>query len=132
VRHAAFRLVERLSGPRLADLLARLAQHADSGVARPAIAALGAVRAPAAVPALLAVLDAAREPDRVVACVQALVQHGDRAAVPHLEAVLAARRFPFGPPLWSDHVRSAAQYAVTRLQSGRRIEDHAAEPIAAP
>jgi diguanylate cyclase (GGDEF)-like protein len=119
VHLAAFRLAERLAAPPVILLLAELTGHSSVGIARAAISALGNLRSPNALAALIATLETAREPETVTACAQALAQFGDRAAIPALEAILAARKFPMGPPRWSEHVRATASFALDRLTPAR-------------
>jgi diguanylate cyclase (GGDEF)-like protein len=119
VRSAAFRLAERLTAPPVILLLAELTGHSTMGIARAASSALGNLRSPSALAALITTLETAREAEVVTACAQALAQFGDPAAVPALEAILAARKFPMGPPRWSEHVRATASFALDRLGPAR-------------
>ena len=60
------------------------------------------------------------EPERAIACAQALAQLGDPVAVPALEAVLTARKFPIlGGKRWNDQVRATAAFALAQIGGER-------------
>ncbi len=120
VRRAAFRLSERLNDKQVLELLVDFARHEDIGVAKGAIRSLASLRSPHAVGALVSTLQVTKDPERAIACAQALAQLGDPVAVPALEAVLVARRFPLlGGLRWDDQVRATAAFALAHIGGDR-------------
>ncbi len=120
VRRAAFRLSERLNDKQVLELLVDFARHDDIGVAKGAIRSLAALRSPHAVGALISTLQVTKDPERAIACAQALAQLGDPVAVPALESVLTARRFPvLGGLRWDDQVRATAAFALAHIGGDR-------------
>jgi HEAT repeat protein len=120
VRRAAFRLSERLNDKQVLELLVDFARHQDIGVAKGAIRSLANLRSPHAVGALVSTLQVTKDPERAIACAQALAQLGDPVAVPALEAVLTERRFPiFGGLRWDDQVRATAAFALAHIGGDR-------------
>lgn len=120
VRRAAFRLTERLNDKQVLELLVDFARHEDIGVAKGSIRSLANLHSPHAVGALVSTLDVTDEPERAIACAQALAQLGDPVAVPALEAVLTARKFPIlGGKRWNDQVRATAAFALAQIGGER-------------
>jgi diguanylate cyclase (GGDEF)-like protein len=120
VRRAAFRLSERLNDKQVLELLVDFARHQDIGVAKGAIRSLASLRSPHAVGALVSTLQVTKDPERAIACAQALAQLGDPVAVPALEAVLTARKFPvLGGLRWDDQVRATAAFALAHIGGDR-------------
>ena len=120
VRRAAFRLTERLNDKQVLDLLVDFARHEDIGVAKGSIRSLANLHSPHAVGALISTLEVTDEPERAIACAQALAQLGDPVAVPALETVLTARRFPiFGGKRWDEQVRATAAFALAQIGGER-------------
>jgi HEAT repeat protein len=120
VRRAAFRLSERLNDKQVLELLVDFARHDDIGVAKGAIRSLAALRSPHAVGALVSTLQVTKDPERAIACAQALAQLGDPVAVAVLEEVLTARRFPvLGGLRWDDQVRATAAFALAHIGGDR-------------
>ncbi len=116
VRRAAFRLSERLNDKQVLELLVDFARHPDIGVAKGAIRSLASLRSPHAVGALVATLQVTKDPERAIACAQALAQLGDAVAVAALESVLTARKFPvLGGLRWDDQVRATAAFALAHI-----------------
>ena len=120
VRRAAFRLTERLNDKQVLELLVDFARHEDIGVAKGSIRSLANLHSPHAVGALISTLVVTDEPERAIACSQALAQLGDPVAVPALEAVLTARKFPIlGGKRWDDQVRATAAFALAQIGGER-------------
>ena len=120
VRRAAFRLTERLNDKQVLELLVDFARHEDIGVAKGSIRSLANLHSPHAVGALVSTLEVTDEPERAIACAQALAQLGDPVAVPALEAVLIARKFPIlGGKRWDDQVRATAAFALAQIGGER-------------
>ena len=120
VRRAAFRLSERLNDKQVLELLVDFARHQDIGVAKGAIRSLAILRSPHAVGALMSTLEVTKDPERAIACAQALAQLGDPVAVPALESVLTARKFPvLGRLRWDDQVRATAAFALAHIGGTR-------------
>jgi HEAT repeat protein len=120
VRRAAFRLTERLNDMQVLELLVDFARHEDIGVAKGAIRSLANLHSPHAVGALVSTLDVTHEPERAIACAQALAQLGDPVAIPALETVLTARKFPIlGGKRWDDQVRATAAFALAQIGGER-------------
>lgn len=116
VRRAAFRLSERLNDKQVLELLADFARHQDIGVAKGAIRSLASLRSPHAIGALVSTLEVTKDPERAIACAQALAQLGDPVSVPALERVLIARKFPLlGRLRWDDQVRATAAFALAHI-----------------
>ncbi len=120
VRRAAFRLSERLNDKQVLEILADFARHEDIGVAKGAIRSLASLRSPHAVGALVSTLEVTKDPERAIACAQALAQLGDPVSVPSLELVLTARKFPLlGRLRWDDQVRATAAFALAHIGGDR-------------
>jgi diguanylate cyclase (GGDEF)-like protein len=120
VRRAAFRLSERLNDKQVLEILVDFARHDDIGVAKGAIRSLASLRSAHAVGALVSTLEVTKDPERAIACAQALAQLGDPVAVPALEAVLVARKFPLlGRLRWDDQVRATAAFALAHIGGDR-------------
>jgi len=120
VRRAAFRLSERLNDKQVLELLVDFARHPDIGVAKGAIRSLASLRSPHAVGALVSTLQVTKDPERAIACAQALAQLGDPVSVPALESVLTARKFPvLGGLRWDDQVRATAAFALAHIGGDR-------------
>ncbi|TDI37849.1 MAG: diguanylate cyclase [Acidobacteria bacterium] len=120
VRRAAFRLTERLNDKQVLELLVDFARHEDIGVAKGAIRSLANLQSAHAVGALVSTLEVTKEHERAIACAQALAQLGDAVAVPALEAVLTARKFPIlGGKRWDDQVRATAAFALSKIGGER-------------
>ena len=120
VRRAAFRLTERLGDKQVIELLVDFARHEDIGVAKGAIRSLANLQSPHAVGALVSTLEVTKEHERAIACAQALAQLGDPVAVPALEDVLTARKFPIlGGKRWDDQVRATAAFALSQIGGDR-------------
>jgi diguanylate cyclase (GGDEF)-like protein len=120
VRRAAFRLSERLNDKQVLELLVDFAGHDDIGVAKGAIRSLASLRSAHAVGALVSTLQVTKDPERAIACAQALAQLGDPMAVPALEAVLTARKLPLlGGMRWNDQVRATAAFALAHIGGDR-------------
>ena len=102
------------------ELLVDFAGHQDIGVAKGAIRSLANLHSPHAVGALVSALEVSKDPERSIACAQALAQLGDAVAVPALERVLSARKFPlFGAKRWDDQVRATAAFALAQIGGNR-------------
>jgi HEAT repeat protein len=102
------------------ELLVDFARHEDIGVAKGAIRSLASLRSPHAVGALVSALSVTKDPERAIACAQALAQLGDAVAVPALESVLTARKFPIlGKKRWDDQVRATAAFALAHIGGDR-------------
>jgi HEAT repeat protein len=70
--------------------------------------------------ALVSALQVTKDPERAIACAQALAQLGDPVAVPVLESVLTARKFPvLGKLRWDDQVRATAAFALAHIGGDR-------------
>jgi HEAT repeat protein len=122
VRRAAFRLTERLNDKQVLELLVDFARHEDIGVAKGAIRSLANLQSAHAVGALVSTLEVTKEHERAIACAQALAQLGDPVAVPALEEVLTARKFPLlGGKRWDDQVRATAAFALSKIGGERAI-----------
>ncbi len=120
VRRAAFRLTERLNDKQVLELLVDFARHEDIGVAKGSIRSLANLHSPHAVGALISTLEVTDEPERAIACAQALAQLGDPVAIPALETVLTARKFPIlGGKRWNDQVRATAAFALAQIGGER-------------
>jgi HEAT repeat protein len=111
VRRAAFRLSERLNDQPVLEVLVDFARHQGIGVAKGAIRSLAT--SPAAAGALVSTLQGTKDPEKAIACAQALARLRDPVAVPALKSVLTARKFPvFGRPRWDGQVRATAAFAL--------------------
>ena len=88
MRHAAFRLVERLNDAELTSLLLEYADHEDSSMAVAAIKSLGKLKPAGAVDLLVSLLDSAKETERLIACCRALGQIADPSGIEPLANVM--------------------------------------------
>jgi HEAT repeat protein len=65
-------------------------------------------------------LQGTKDPEKAIACAQALARLGDPVAVPALKSVLRSRTFPvFGKPRWAGQVRATAAYALACIGGDR-------------
>ncbi len=122
VHAAALRLAERLDDSRNVTLLAEHAVAAAPVRSRAAIRYLGRLGGADVVEPLLALLDSAIEPGRVVACCQALAQLGDPSTVESIVRVLGARGILSRRYRWETEARAAAADALSRIPSRQAAE----------
>ena len=118
VRRAAFRLSERLKDQPVLEVLVDLARNQGIGAAKGAIRSLAT--SPGAASALVSTLEGTKDPEKAIACAQALARLGDPVAVPALKSVLRSRTFPvFGKPRWAGQVRATAAFALACIGGDR-------------
>jgi diguanylate cyclase (GGDEF)-like protein len=122
IRRAAFRLFERLHDDALIEIIVPLARDPDIGVAKGAIRSLAHLRTPAAVKALVSILDATEQPRVAIACCQALGELGHASAIDALAAVLARRKPPLMRRRWGEQVRATAAVALKQIAHPRAAE----------
>ncbi len=115
VRQAAFRLAERVATPEVTEIVQEQARGPESEPAAMAIRCLARLEPRGAAAEVLDILRTASDPDRVIACSQALGQLDDPDAIKALAKVLAPRR-PFSLRRgWESGVRKAAALALSQL-----------------
>lgn len=122
VRRAAFQLAERLNNNDVIGLLVEYAGNEDMAVAKGAIRSLANLRPASAVGALSFILSSAREPERAIACSQALAQLGDPASIDALANVLSEKNKYFFSRRWDDQVRATAAFALAQISNPRASE----------
>jgi diguanylate cyclase (GGDEF)-like protein len=111
VRRAAFRLSERLKDQPVLEVLVDLARNQGIGAAKGAIRSLAT--SPGGASAIVSTLQGTNDPEKAIACAQALARLRDPVAVPALTSVLTSRKFPvFGRPRWAGQVRATAAFAL--------------------
>ena len=115
IRRAAFRLADRLDDDSLIDILLPFAASSDPNVVKGAIRSLAELGSDAAVGAITAALNKAKEPELTTACCQALGQIGSARGVPALEQVLRQRKYGFLGNHWDDQVRATAALALRQI-----------------
>ncbi len=125
IRRAAFRAFERLNDDNLIDVVLPLAHDPDSAMAKGAIRSLANLRSPAAVAALVEILERTDEPRVATACCQALGELRHPSAIRALARVLGQRKLPFFRFRWARQVRATAAMAL------RQIPHHGAAEILA-
>ena len=115
VRMAAFRLAERVATPEITEIVQEQARGPEAGPAAMAIRCLAQLEPRGVVVEVMEILRTARDPDRVIACCQALGQLNDPVAIAALAKVLAPRR-PFSLRRgWESGVRKAGALALSQL-----------------
>ena len=115
VRQAALRLAERVATPEITEIVQEQARGPEAEPAAMAIRCLARLEPRGASAEVLDILRTARDPDRVIACCQALGQLDDSGAVEALAKVLSPRR-PFSLRRgWESGVRKAAALALAQL-----------------
>ncbi len=118
VRQAAFRLAERVATAEITEIVQEQARGPEAEPAAMAIRCLARLGPRGAATEVQDILRTARDPDRVIACCQALGQLGDPSAITALTKVLAPRR-PFSLRRgWESGVRKAAALALSQLGGG--------------
>jgi HEAT repeat protein len=122
VRHAAFRLVERLNDAEMTSLLLEYANHEDSGMAMAAIKSLGKLKPAGAVDLLVSMLDSAKEAERLIACCRALGQIADPAGIEPLAKVMVPEGFLTFRKRKSSLVRATAAFALAQIPHPRVTE----------
>ncbi len=122
VRRAGFLLLERLDDERLTPLLIDYVNHGDSTIAIAAIKSLGKIKPAGAAGALVSLLDAAAETDRVVAACRALGQIADPASVEPLAKVIAPIGFFSFRKAKNPLVRATAALALAQIPDPRVTE----------
>jgi len=115
IRRAAFRLADRLNDDSLIDVLLPFAASDDPNLVKGTIRSLAELGSEAAVQAISAALNDAREPELTTACCHALGQIGHRHGVPALKRVLARRKHVFLGHYWDDQVRATAALALRQI-----------------
>jgi len=72
--------------------------------------------------ALSFILSSAKEPERAIACSQALAQLKDPASIDALANVLSEKNKYFFSRRWDDQVRATAAFALAQISSPRVSE----------
>jgi HEAT repeat protein len=119
VRRAAFQLAERLNDNSVNELLVDFARNEDMAVAKAAIRCLANSRSAAMVDALISILKTATEPERAIACSQALGQLGDPACIEALSRILTEKKMLVFSRRWNDQVRATAAFALGQISNPR-------------
>ncbi len=122
IRRAAFRLFERLHDDGLAEIIVPLARDPDSSVAKGAIRSLAHLRSPAAVDALVSILDQAKDERVAIACCQALGELAHANAIDALARVLASKKLPLMRWRWNQQVRATAAIALRHIAHPKATE----------
>ncbi len=122
IRRAAFRLFERLHDDGMAEIIVPLARDPDSSVAKGAIRSLAHLRSPAAVDALVAILDQAGDERVAIACCQALGELAHANAIDALARVLARKKLPLMRWRWNPQVRATAAFALRQIAHPKATE----------
>ncbi|UCE83195.1 MAG: diguanylate cyclase [Deltaproteobacteria bacterium] len=122
VRRAAFGLCERLNDAEVTSLLLDYANHDDPSTAVAAIKALGKIKPAGATDALVALLDSAKETERLIACCRALGQIADPATIEPLAKMLAPGGFLSLRKKRSNLVRATAAFALAQIPDPRVAE----------
>ncbi|MFP3869887.1 MAG: HEAT repeat domain-containing protein, partial [Syntrophobacteria bacterium] len=122
VRQAAFSLVERLDDEQMGELLLDYANSQNADVAVAALKQLGRLRPKGTAETLISLLKAAKKPERLISCCQALGQVSDQGAIEPLGRILAARKFFRGRRKYPDEVRAAAAAALAEIDHPRVAE----------
>jgi HEAT repeat protein len=71
------------------------------------------------VDALISILKTATEPERVIACSQALGQLGDPACIEALSRILNEKKMLVFSRRWNDQVRATAAFALGQISNPR-------------
>ena len=119
VRQAAFDLAERLNNEQVTELFLQYVHSQETDLAIIAIRWLGKLKPPAAVEALIWELKSSKEPERLIACCQALGQIADPASIEPLAKMAASRGFLFFRKKPDARVRAAAAYALAKIDDPR-------------
>ncbi len=122
IRRAAFRLFERLHDDGLAEIIVPLARDPDSSVAKGAIRSLAHLRSPAAVDALVSILDQTKDERVATACCQALGELAHANAIDALARILARKKLPLMRWRWNQQVRASAAIALRHIAHPRATE----------
>ena len=122
VRRAGFLLLERLNDERLTPLLVDYANHRNSTIAIAAIKSLGKIKPAGAAGVLVALLDSAKETDRLVAACRALGQIADPTSVAPLAKVIAPIGFFSFQKSKDPLVRATAAFALAQIPDPRVAE----------
>lgn len=122
VRQEAFRLSERLNNDDVENLLLELTESKKLDVAVEAIKHLAKLRPRAALEKVLALMRSAREPDRLIACCQALGQIGEPACIDPLANIVLLKGFLPGRKRHGSRLRAAAALALAQIDDPRSKE----------
>ncbi len=122
VRRAAFQLAERLNDNSVNELLIDFAKNEDMAVAKAAIRCLANSRSAAMVDGLISILKTTTEPERAIACSQALGQLGDPACIEALSRILTEKKMLVFSRRWNDQVRATAAFALGQISNLRAKE----------
>jgi HEAT repeat protein len=119
VRHAAFRLVERMNNEELTSLLLEYADHEDSSMAVAAIKSLGKLKPEGAIELLVSLIDSVKETERLIACCRALGKIADPATIELLAKLMVPGSFFTFRKRKSSMVRATAAFALTQIPHHR-------------
>ncbi|MGD0625865.1 MAG: diguanylate cyclase [Thermodesulfobacteriota bacterium] len=119
VRQAAFQLAERLNDTQVVSLLLEYSKNQDPRLAVQAMECLGRLKPAGAVDVLLPLLNASKEPERLIACCHALGQIADPASIEPLAKILTRRGFFFFRKRERAQVRAAAIFALGQISHPR-------------
>lgn len=119
VQQAAFQLAERLNDTQVVNLLLEYSKNQDTRLAVQAMECLGRLKPAGAVNVLLPLLNARKEPERLIACCHALGQIADPASIEPLAKILTRRGFFFFGKRGRAQVRAAAIFALGQISHPR-------------
>lgn len=122
VRHAAFRLLERMNDEELTSLLLDYANHEDSSMAMAAIKSLGKLKPSGTIDLLASLLNSVKETERLIACCRALGQIADPAGIEPLAELMVPGSFFTFRKRKNPLVRATAAFALAQIPHPRVAE----------
>ncbi len=122
LRAAAFRLIERLNNSQSVEILVDYIQNHETEAALQAIESFGRLKPALAAPPLIALLQATKEKDWIIACCRALGQLGDPSAIDPLARVLSRKTRLFPRNKRIQQIRAAAAFALAQIHHLRATQ----------
>jgi HEAT repeat protein len=119
VQDAVVHLAQRLNEKDVTQVLMESVTHESTIVAVNAMRCLGRLKLAGASDILLNVLKATKQPERLIACCEALGRLADPASVEPLAAIAAPKGFLFFRKRWPVPVRAAAASALVHVPDPR-------------
>jgi len=115
VRQATLKLLERINDPKMAEVLVHVANGPKTDLAVEAITCVGKLKPPGIIEDLVNVMSSGKEESRIKACCLALGEIAAKEGIAPLTKVLNHRGFFFSRKKYSNDVRTAAAFALSRM-----------------
>ncbi|MGW8324357.1 MAG: HEAT repeat domain-containing protein, partial [Desulfobacterales bacterium] len=122
VRHAAFRLMERMNDEVLTPLLLDYAIHENSNIAMASIKSLGKLKPKGSIDLLASLLNSAKDTERLIACCRALGQIADPAGIEPLAKLMVTGNFFTSRKRKNPLVRATAAFALAQISHPQAAE----------